>query len=119
MMVAVFGLGLNVIALVQFLRAGDHSWVGWCISGMALVIVGALVVAYKAVGEAEQARATAAALPQLSPNPATILTWDGTDYQPQAAKQWRGPKEFIGPVNPDTVPGVITNEHDKWSGYQE
>lgn len=46
---------------------------------------------------------------------ALTLTWDGTQYQPQASvADMTRTKVFIGPTDPETIPGVLLNTRDQW-----
>lgn len=44
-----------------------------------------------------------------------VLVWNGSnDYLPAAFKTLTSPKEFRGPTDPSTVPGVVLNTYDTW-----
>lgn len=57
---------------------------------------------------------------QLAESPAftdrgVVLVWNGTnDYEPYTFKTLVSPKEFRGPTDPSTVPGVVLNAYDTW-----
>lgn len=96
--------------------AGAHVATPWLVVG-ALVMV--LIIVFTAYAKAAKERDALAVGPWSvagvpSPNPMTVLQWDGRDYQPQEAKAWRGPKMFLGPTDPKTIPGVVANDRDTW-----
>jgi len=83
-----------------------------------VVVVGCLAILC-AFGEGAYREWDAATRERLpvglsSPNPLTVLTWNGQDYEPSAAKLHPGPKLFIGSVDPGTVRGIAVNEYDSW-----
>ena len=44
----------------------------------------------------------------------TVLIWDGGAYAPAAYLVGSQPKEFRGPVDPSTIPGVTLGLYDTW-----
>ncbi|TYP88847.1 hypothetical protein [Blastococcus xanthinilyticus] len=105
---------LGLVGIVIAFQINDWpAWL-WVQVLSATIVALFLIGAYRVWDAADRRAAPVTVETASSPNPLTVLTWNGSDYEPPAAKAWSGPKAFYGPVPPDTVEGVAYGDNDLW-----
>jgi hypothetical protein len=70
-------------------------------------------------GRSEHVTVSTFAVSPAFKNRGVVLIWNGVnDYEPSQFKAGTQPKEFRGPVDPSTIPGIELGTYDIWVNTQ-